>query len=394
VHTDLQHCVCLETSLQATELRPDSKEAWLGRGAIAQDAGELETAAGHLSRALALDPLCWRVGINVGNLAARQGDLKTAMRAFRHVIRTNPFVPQAFYSRGFLQLLQGQLTLSCASFQQAWALKSDLHTIPEFLVALDGLQSLRSAMAAAGAGQSCPVPQLLHAGAGDTEIVSLWEDSYMAGQGRAECEQVAMNIVTVFPSLGHASAAGAQQDGRNAMDIAREFVGRMHALYGPDCAGLVTIHIIFPAESLEAKHLAEAGLWDLVKLHKLPSSSLLSRSQREGKAAEAIQWVGGEAMAVIRELQTRGNLPRELVAIDMQVVVSQTGRAAFEVGGRLLASYHVYPYTRGWLLEIHVYPWYLVVACVETRYTCDCCISYPRLAMLLRWAIGCENGVE
>jgi hypothetical protein len=358
--------------LQATELRPDSKEAWLGRGAIAQDAGELETAAGHLSRALALDPLCWRVSINVGNLAARQGDLTTAMRAFRHVIRTNPFVPQAFYSLGFLQLLQGQLTLSCASFQQAWALKSDFHTIPEFLVALDGLQSLRSAMAAAGTGQPCPVPQLLNDGAGDTEIVSVWEDSYMAGQGRAECEQVAMNLVTVFPSVGHASTAGAQQDGRNAMDIAREFVGRMHALYGPDCAGLVTIHIIFPAESLEAKHLAEAGLWDLVKLHKLPSSSLLSRSQREGKTGEAIQLVGGEAMTVIRELQTRGNLPRELVAIDMQVVVSQTGRAAFEVGGWLAFGFvpRVPMYT--WLaFENTCVPVFLVVACVESGYTCD-----------------------
>jgi len=274
------------------------------------------------------------VGINVGNLAARQGDLTTAMRAFRHVRRTNPFVPQAFYSRGFIQLLQGQLVLSCASFQRAWALKSDLHTVPEFLFALDGLQSLRSAMLAAGADQTCPVPHLdapRRAEAVKEELVSAWEDSYMAGRGREECEQVAIDLVTVFPLRGHA-AASAQRDGRNAMDIARNFVGRMHALYGPDCAGLVTIHIILPAESLEAKHLAEAGLWDLVKLHQMPSSSMPARSQGEGTAGESIQWGGAEMVTVIREMQTRGDLPDELVAVDMQVVVSPTGRVAFEVG--------------------------------------------------------------
>jgi tetratricopeptide (TPR) repeat protein len=101
---------------RATQLRLNSKEAWLGRGALAQDAGELEVAASHLSRALGLDPLCWRVGINIGNLAARQGNLTTALRAFSHVIRTNPFIPQAFYSRGFVQVINAPLPYLSASF--------------------------------------------------------------------------------------------------------------------------------------------------------------------------------------------------------------------------------------------------------------------------------------
>lgn len=327
---------------RATQLRPESKEAWLGRGALAQDAGDLDVAAAHLSRAFALDPLCWRVGINIGNLAARQGDMATALRAFKHVIRTNPFVPQAFYSRGFVQLLQGQLSLSCISFQRAWTLKPDLHTIPEFVFALDGLQSLRSALVAANAGaEPCPIQHIdarehsaragARANAKDMEIVSIWEDGYMRGQGQAECKQIGIDIVTLLCSSAGTRTAAAQRDGRSNMDVARDFVGRMHALYGPNCAGFVTVHMILTDDCLQAEQLAELQLWDLVKFHRksLPSSAsrLDTVPRLGGGAGEREKWFN-----LLGEMHKTGDLPEEVVALDLQALVSShTGRAALQV---------------------------------------------------------------
>ncbi|EKX33602.1 hypothetical protein GUITHDRAFT_120191 [Guillardia theta CCMP2712] len=83
----------------------DSKDAWLGKGALEQDAGRLEEAWRSLCVAFLLDPSCWRVGINMGNLAARRQQFGLAHRLFKHLTRVNPFLPQAHYSLGFLNLL-------------------------------------------------------------------------------------------------------------------------------------------------------------------------------------------------------------------------------------------------------------------------------------------------
>ena len=125
-----------------------------------QNMSQHELAAGHLSRSLALDPTCWRMSIRFGNLAARRGDTATALRVFAHVIRTNPLVAQSFYSRGVLQLQQQQFNRSCLSFQRAWALNPLFHTTPEFSSALQGLQSLRSAMSNALPSTRCPIQHL------------------------------------------------------------------------------------------------------------------------------------------------------------------------------------------------------------------------------------------
>ena len=306
---------------RATELRPDSKEAWLGRGALSQDSGDLVPAADQLSRALALDPLCWRAGINVGNLAARQGDLQTALRAFQHVIRTNPFVPQAFYSRGFVELLQGRLKVACACFQRAWALKPDLHTIAGFRFALDGLQSLRDALSP---DRLCPIPGIDGDGGGVNdvgEIVSMWEEAYMRGDGREECSDLRINLATFIPPLrggaGRSGGWGAARNERKTMEVLRDFVGRMHALYGPDCDGLVSLHVVTD-QVLPARQLAEISLWDHVRVHTIPADSV--------ERAD-----GGEWARKVREMQEQGVLPDELVAVDVEAVASSnSGRQALQ----------------------------------------------------------------
>ena len=327
---------------RATQLRPDSKEAWLGRGALAQDAGDLDDAGRHLLRALVLDPHCWRVGMNMGNLAARQGDLPTALRAFQHVIRTNPFVPQAFYSRGFVQLLQGRLGSSCASMQRAWKLKPDLHTIPEFRFALEGLQSLRSAMNASRGIDSfnvmpCPIPNIdaeghggaLASGTGDSKhvdlghIASVWEQGYMQGSGSTECAATAIDIAAIYPGQGGIAS-------HTSMDIAREFVGRIHALYGPDCAGFVTVHMVLAAGSLQPRHLAEINLWDLVKVHNVTWLQGDGAGDRQGRGQ--VEWAGRTWLQSIHDMQATRALPQELVIVDMRAVFSSAGgRAALQV---------------------------------------------------------------
>jgi len=194
---------------RATEMRPDSKEAWLRRGALAQDAGQLEFAEDHLSRALALDPmcLCWRLGINLGNLAARLGDMTKAERVFTHVIRTNPLVAQTFFSRGFLHFLQGQLSHSCSSFQRAWALNPDFHNLPEFSFALDSLKSLRSAMVqTAQIGPphiTCPIQHL------DTKN---HQHSDFVTYHSSDWEQLWLDNIHLWQNVGICEALAGQQE--------------------------------------------------------------------------------------------------------------------------------------------------------------------------------------
>jgi tetratricopeptide (TPR) repeat protein len=91
---------------EATQLDPASKDAWLGLGGCEKDSGHLSQALFSFSIALGLDPLCWRVGLNVASVLAMQSNFEFAERAYKHVIRTHPYHPQAFYSIGFIYLQQ------------------------------------------------------------------------------------------------------------------------------------------------------------------------------------------------------------------------------------------------------------------------------------------------
>lgn len=127
--------------MRAAAMRPGSKQAWLGLGASRQDLQDLHGAEAALTEAMAIDPLCWRVGINIGHrkhppltsvhgmflvrwmrldescltlftlpssssVAALRGDYGLSARAFEHVLRGRPNTPQALYSLGFLRMLE------------------------------------------------------------------------------------------------------------------------------------------------------------------------------------------------------------------------------------------------------------------------------------------------
>ena len=91
---------------EATQLDPTSKDAWLGLGGCQKESGRLRHALHSFSIALALDPLCWRVGLNIASVLAMQSKFALAERAYMHVIRTHPYHPQAYYSIGFIYLYQ------------------------------------------------------------------------------------------------------------------------------------------------------------------------------------------------------------------------------------------------------------------------------------------------
>jgi Flp pilus assembly protein TadD len=52
---------------RAARMRPGSKQAWLGLGACLQELEDLDGAQEALTNAMAIDPMCWRVGVNIGH---------------------------------------------------------------------------------------------------------------------------------------------------------------------------------------------------------------------------------------------------------------------------------------------------------------------------------------
>jgi tetratricopeptide (TPR) repeat protein len=90
----------------AIEFDPSCKDAWLGLGGCQKELGQLPDALHSFSIAFSLDPLCWRVGLNIASILAIQTDFNASVRTYKHVIRTHPYHPQAYYSIGFIRLHQ------------------------------------------------------------------------------------------------------------------------------------------------------------------------------------------------------------------------------------------------------------------------------------------------
>ena len=132
------------------------KDAWLGLGGCQKDLGQHSAALLSFASAFSLDPLCWRVGLNIASILGIQSDFNTSMRMYRHVIRAHPYHPQAYYSIGFIHLnqvsmlarpdfsitmwcvtrlsrMQGLLGAACRYFTDAWSLKGDLHEMDGYL---------------------------------------------------------------------------------------------------------------------------------------------------------------------------------------------------------------------------------------------------------------------
>ena len=102
--------------------------------------------------------------------------------------------------------------------------------------------------------------------------------------------------------------------------------------------------------------MAEIGLWDLVTVHSydipadVPPRPVLTTQGSRLREAEATEGeVGGgtalELQALVRELQSVGRLPLEVVAVDVKAVVSgREGRDALEV-----PLYFPVPWREGWM---------------------------------------------
>ena len=84
----------------------ECKDAWLGLGGCQKELGLLQSSIISFSVAFSLDPLCWRVSLNIASVLAMQSEFETAKRMYKHIIRTHPYHPQAFYSMGYIHLYQ------------------------------------------------------------------------------------------------------------------------------------------------------------------------------------------------------------------------------------------------------------------------------------------------
>lgn len=94
-------------------------EAWFLFGAICGQLGELETAAGHLAKALALQPDVPALHYNLGVIQQRLGNFAAAEASQRRAIALDPALAEAHVGLGNALISQGRHADAIACCQQA-----------------------------------------------------------------------------------------------------------------------------------------------------------------------------------------------------------------------------------------------------------------------------------
>jgi len=98
---------------------PNSPELHFLLGLAALPLAQDEVALRHFNQAIALEPRLLEAYVNRGILLKNKGQLQAALRDFDHVIRVNPSMVQAYTNRGNVKVLLKQLTLACEDFAMA-----------------------------------------------------------------------------------------------------------------------------------------------------------------------------------------------------------------------------------------------------------------------------------
>jgi tetratricopeptide (TPR) repeat protein len=77
------------------DLSPDNAEAWHQRAIVAVMQNNLEGAFADLKRALSIDPKHYKARRDLGAVLEQMGEKEGALKAYREVLETNPFLDQA-----------------------------------------------------------------------------------------------------------------------------------------------------------------------------------------------------------------------------------------------------------------------------------------------------------
>jgi len=94
-------------------------------GMIAYQAGDLETAADLIGKAIAIHSTGTSYYVNLGTVLQGQGKLDEAVALYRHALTLKPNLTEIHVNLGNVLLAQGGLNESVACFERALALKPD-----------------------------------------------------------------------------------------------------------------------------------------------------------------------------------------------------------------------------------------------------------------------------
>ena len=94
-------------------------------GMIAYHAGDLETAADLIGKAIAIHGTGTSYYVNLGTVLQAQGKLDEAVAQYRHALTLKPNLAEIHVNLGNVLLAQGELDESVACFERALALKPD-----------------------------------------------------------------------------------------------------------------------------------------------------------------------------------------------------------------------------------------------------------------------------
>ncbi len=104
---------------RALALEPDHAEAHNDLGAVLERQGKLEEAAAHHQEALRLDPGSARVHYNLGVVYRRGGDLNRASAEFERALQIDPTHARAHNNLGLVLEKQGKLARAAVHYRRA-----------------------------------------------------------------------------------------------------------------------------------------------------------------------------------------------------------------------------------------------------------------------------------
>ena len=110
---------------QLCQIDKDNAEAWMMRGAINGEFGNLTEAITCLRRAIALRPDFPQAYFNLGNVFSKQDNLSEALTSLEQAVALKPDYTEAYYNLGIIMRDQGRFEAAIENYRQALKLKPD-----------------------------------------------------------------------------------------------------------------------------------------------------------------------------------------------------------------------------------------------------------------------------
>jgi tetratricopeptide (TPR) repeat protein len=119
LRTEREYGAAEESFQRAIELSPSAADAHASYGELLRDRGRLEEALRRTRRALELDPMSIRKRVLLAHSLYFSRDFAAALLVCHRILELDPENPDAFYWRGFSQIMRGEIEAGVASVERA-----------------------------------------------------------------------------------------------------------------------------------------------------------------------------------------------------------------------------------------------------------------------------------